>query len=192
VPLLVSAQLHPAQLHPAQLHPALAPLRDRLPLPDAGVLTAGELAALTSGLAAVAPLLDVVRYDPARRWWVRLALTDAVEVWLLGWSAGQATEPHDHGGAQGSCTVLAGTLREQLYDATTARPLGRRVHTTGVTVPFAADHAHAMTARTQAASVHAYSPPLLPTRRLVVPPHLPAIPPPVHGSAGGGVGRAGG
>jgi hypothetical protein len=153
----------------AQLHPALAPLRGLLPLPDEGVLTAAELATLTAAVVADAPVLRVVRHDPAQRWWVRLALTGAVEVWLLGWSRGQDTEPHDHGGAIGCCTVVEGTLREELFDPATAARLGTRVHRAGTTAPFAVEHAHAMTAETRATSVHAYSPPLLPTRPLVVP-----------------------
>ena len=151
----------------AALHPVLAPLGDRLALPSAGVVTPLELVGLTATLASEIPLLEVVRYDPHMRWWVRLALTDAVEVWLLGWRRGQATEPHDHGGAHGACTVLAGTLHEQVFDATSARQLASQVNRAGVTVPLAAHHAHAITAQSRAASVHAYSPPLLPARPLV-------------------------
>ncbi|TVT39934.1 cysteine dioxygenase [Amycolatopsis rhizosphaerae] len=128
--------------------------------------TAGELRALTAALAGelAAGLPELVRYVPGQRWWTRLALTPGVEVWLLSWLPGQGTRPHDHGGASGAFTVLTGRLTE------TYRYPSRRIRVaereTGASTGFGPGRAHIVrnTFDTPAASVHAYSPPLLPTR----------------------------
>ena len=56
---------------------------------------------------------DLVRYDPARRWYRRLELTGEYEVWLLSWRPGQGTGYHDHGGSRGAFAVALGELQEQ-------------------------------------------------------------------------------
>jgi hypothetical protein len=51
--------------------------------------TQSELTRPVASLPALwQPLL---RHDPAHRWFERLISTDVVELWLIGWSAGQST-----------------------------------------------------------------------------------------------------
>lgn len=126
-------------------------------------------------------LLDSVRFASPTRWWQRLALTEEVEVWLLSWLPGQHTEPHDHGGASGAFTVVLGELSETYRYP--GGPVRSRSHATGSAVGFGAGRAHQMwnTGREKAASVHAYSPPLVPTREyaslLDIPAEIPPLPP---------------
>jgi predicted metal-dependent enzyme (double-stranded beta helix superfamily) len=104
-----------------------------------------------------------------------------VELWLLTWLPGQQTQPHDHGGAAGAFTVLAGELSEQYRYP--GGPILDLKHTLGNAIGFGAGRAHqignAPTAIEPAASVHAYSPPLTPTREyaslLDVPTEIPAL-----------------
>ena len=126
-------------------------------------------------------LLDLVRFASPRRWWARLALTEEVEVWLLSWLPGQHTEPHDHGGAFGAFSVVLGELSETYRYP--RGPVGHRVHGTGAAIGFGAGRAHQVwnTGLAKAATVHAYSPPLVPTREyaslLDIPDHIPPLPP---------------
>jgi predicted metal-dependent enzyme (double-stranded beta helix superfamily) len=127
-------------------------------------------------------LLDMVRFTSPQRWWARLALTEEVELWLLSWLPGQHTEPHDHGGASGAFTVVLGELSETYRHPRTA--IGHRTHSTGSTVGFGAGYAHQVwnTSPVRAsATVHAYSPPLVPTREYAslqdVPDDTPPLPP---------------
>ena len=151
----------------ADLHPKLDVrfLRDIIH-PERDLWTPRELRELTSTVAAelTTPLLDILRFDPDRRWWARLGLTEGVELWLLSWLPGQGTEPHDHGGAAGSFTVLTGELAEDYrYPGGPIRSARRPV---GSALGFGAGRAHRVLNQgtTGAASVHAYSPPLVPTR----------------------------
>ncbi|OZM73934.1 cysteine dioxygenase [Amycolatopsis antarctica] len=166
-----------------EIHPRLAaqPLGSLLH-PERSLWTAGELATLTSTVARdLAPeLREVLRFDPDHRWWARLALTGGVELWLLSWLPGQHTEPHDHGGASGSFTVLQGDLAEEYRYP--GGPIRARNHTAGRTLGFGAGRAHQVTGAGTgpAASVHAYSPPLVTTREYTslheVPAEIPALP----------------
>ncbi|PPK62378.1 cysteine dioxygenase family protein [Actinokineospora auranticolor] len=144
--------------------------------------TPRELRDLTSSIVTDhAPrLLDVVRFASPQRWWTRLALTDEVEVWLLSWLPGQGTAPHDHGGASGSFTVLLGELAETYRYP--AGPIRNSLHSPGDSIGFGQGRAHIVQnlSRAQSASVHAYSPPLVPTRNYAslrdVPDEIPALP----------------
>ena len=99
------------------------------------------------------------RYDPAQRWYGRLATATDHEVWLLTWLPGQATDLHDHGGSAGAFTVVTGEIVEQtlqdgeLVNAVLARGQGRR---------FGAHHVHrVVNAGTRpAVTVHVYGPAL--------------------------------
>jgi hypothetical protein len=167
----------------ADLHPKLDVrfLRDIIH-PERDLWTPRELRELTSTVAAelTTPLLDVLRFDPDRRWWARLGLTEGVELWLLSWLPGQGTEPHDHGGAAGSFTVLTGELAEDYrYPGGPIRSARRPV---GSALGFGAGRAHRVLNQggTGAASVHAYSPPLVPTREYPsladIPREIPPLP----------------
>ncbi|WP_033437507.1 cysteine dioxygenase [Saccharothrix sp. NRRL B-16314] len=165
-----------ATLARADLHPKLDVqfLRDLIH-PDRDLWTPRELRELTSAVASelTTALLDVLDFDPDRRWWARLGLTTGVELWLLSWLPGQGTEPHDHGGAAGSFTVLTGELAEDYrYPGGPIRSAPRPV---GSALGFGAGRAHQIVNRgvVGAASVHAYSPPLVPTRAY---PSLAGIP----------------
>lgn len=125
------------------------------------------------------PLRELLRFDADQRWWARLALTDGVELWLLAWLPGQHTKPHDHGGAAGSFTVLQGELAEEYrYPGC---PIRKRTHVAGEGIGFGAGRAHQVfgAGSEPSASVHAYSPPLVPTREYAslddVPTEIPGI-----------------
>jgi hypothetical protein len=149
------------------LHPGVdaALLRD-LVRPERPLWTPAQLRDLTWTLTHdhAAALQSLVRYTEPDRWWTRLALTRGVELWLLSWLPGQGTLPHDHGGAAGSFTVLHGeVVEEHRYPGS---PIGVRTLPAGYGVGFGGDRAHLVrnASGLPAATVHAYSPPLLPTR----------------------------
>jgi predicted metal-dependent enzyme (double-stranded beta helix superfamily) len=126
-------------------------------------------------------LLDQVRFASPQRWWSRLALTEEVEVWLLSWLPGQHTAPHDHGGASGAFSVVLGSLSETYrYPGSDVR---QRTHDLGSALGFGAGRAHQVwnTGLSKAATVHAYSPPLVPTREYDslwdIPASIPPLPP---------------
>ena len=149
--------------------------------PRGPVWTPTELRDLvtTVGTRLRDPLLDQVRFASPRRWWARLALTEEVELWLLSWLPGQHTAPHDHGGASGAFSVVLGSLAETYrYPGAS---IGHRTHDTGATLGFGAGRAHQVwnTGLTKAASVHAYSPPLVPTREYASLRDIPAVIPPL-------------
>ncbi|KAA2259525.1 cysteine dioxygenase [Solihabitans fulvus] len=172
-----------ASVNELDVHPTLdLPLLHDLIHPERPLWTPRQLRDLTSIVASelTTPLLDVLRFERAERWWVRLALTEGVELWLLSWLPGQGTQPHDHGGAAGSFTVLLGDLTEDYrYPAGPIRSERREV---GATVGFGAGRAHQVRNldRRDAASVHAYSPPLVPTREYAsladIPTTIPQLP----------------
>jgi predicted metal-dependent enzyme (double-stranded beta helix superfamily) len=126
-------------------------------------------------------LLDRVKFASPQRWWARLALTEEVELWLLSWLPGQRTEPHDHGGASGAFTVVLGELSETYRYP--REQVAHRTHGAGSAVGFGAGRAHQVwnTSFGKAASVHAYSPPLVPTREYAslhdIPDEIPPLPP---------------
>ncbi|WP_031468435.1 cysteine dioxygenase [Sciscionella sediminilitoris] len=166
-------------LHPELHAPGLAALlpADRL------LWDPRQLRDLTSTVARefAEPLGELLRYESPQRWWARLAVTQGVELWLLSWLPGQHTEPHDHGGAAGSFTVFTGRLHEQY------RYPGRLIrdadHAAGAALGFDAGRAHQVrnTSDAPAASVHAYSPPAVPTREYDslrdLPAEIPPLPP---------------
>ncbi|WP_018682234.1 cysteine dioxygenase [Actinokineospora enzanensis] len=171
--------------------PAVSPeIHHRIDLPGVRELlaprdplwTPRELRDLTATVAAdyATRLRDVVRFASPQRWWTRLALTDEVELWLLSWLPGQGTAPHDHGGAAGSFTVLLGELSESYRYP--AGPIRHHTHDVGASIGFGQGRAHQVRnlGAVQAASVHAYSPPLVPTREYVslrdVPDEIPSLP----------------
>ena len=156
VPALGDVELHPA------LHDQLADLVR----PDTALWNARELRDLTSYVSSelTGSLLDITEIREDQRWWARLALTAGVELWLLTWAPGQGTEPHDHGGASGSFTVLFGQLRENYRYP--PGPIRTADHEVGSAIGFGSERAHQVlnVSSVNSASVHAYSPPLLPVR----------------------------
>jgi hypothetical protein len=109
------------------------------------------------------------------RWFTRVYGDDELDIWLISWVPGHATELHDHGGSLGALTMLSGSLNELRWDGRGLRrrrldagdqagfPLGW-VHDVvwaprPVPTPIAGPAATATPVR-PTLSVHAYSPPL--------------------------------
>jgi hypothetical protein len=101
------------------------------------------------------------------RWFIRLHGDDEIDVWLISWVPGHATELHDHGGSLGALTLLSGSLHEFRWDGKQLR--GRRLDAgdqAGFPLGWVHDVVWAPTGVPRSAtpgptlSVHAYSPPL--------------------------------
>src|SRR6266511_2315889 len=70
-------------------------------------LHTAALADIVIGLARAEDLWRPhVLHNPDERARVRLLATPAYEVWLLGWTPGQAVGLHDHGGANAAFVVV--------------------------------------------------------------------------------------
>jgi predicted metal-dependent enzyme (double-stranded beta helix superfamily) len=154
---------------------------DDLVAPRGPLWTPTQLRDLVSrvGTELSDPLLDLVRFASPNRWWTRLALTDEVELWLLSWLPGQRTAPHDHGGAAGAFSVVLGEVSETYRYP--RNPVGHRTHRVGEAIGFGAGRAHQIwnTSLAKAATVHAYSPPLVPTREYATLADIPDVIPPL-------------
>jgi hypothetical protein len=104
-----------------------------------------------------------------QRWFTRIHGDEEVDIWLISWVPGHATELHDHGDSLGALTLLTGSLDEFRWDGDELRrqrlyagdqatfPLGW-VHD----VVWAPTPPAPVTAQPDqpTLSVHAYSPPL--------------------------------
>jgi Cysteine dioxygenase type I len=109
---------------------------------------------------------NLVRFDPVRRWYRQLELTEDYELWLLSWLPGQETGFHDHGDAVGALAVADGELCERTAMAGRRRVVGN-VLGAGQVRSFGRRHVHDLrndSAR-PAVSVHGYAPPLAMMRR---------------------------
>jgi predicted metal-dependent enzyme (double-stranded beta helix superfamily) len=145
-----------------------------------GILTPAQLAEITAGFVSRPDLWrSLVHHDPASRWFERLLLTSVIEVWLIGWSPGQGTTVHDHGGSSGGMTAAEGSLVEELFEhagsASSVVANGEVVHDVGVSVGFRERHVHRVrnAGSVNATSIHAYSPPGQPMREYPEPVELP-------------------
>jgi predicted metal-dependent enzyme (double-stranded beta helix superfamily) len=144
------------------IHPSLEGVRRIHELASRRELfTPGELRDLTVEIAGEIELWrPLIRHTTDRRWYEALVLSDALELWLIGWAPGQATPTHDHGGAAGALTVAAGDLIETVHaDPGLTRP--RRItRSQGSRAHFAPHHIHrvANQGTVNATSIHAYSP----------------------------------
>lgn len=153
--------------HARDIHPGVdVPLLHEMLRPERALWSPDELHELTGTVATelASRLRSIVRFDTGQRWRARLALTMGVELWLLSWTPGQGTEPHDHGGAAGAFTVTLGELSEQYRHI--GGPVRAARWRSGDTVAFGPGRAHQLhnTGPDAAVSVHAYSPPLRPVR----------------------------
>ena len=96
------------------------------------------------------------------RWFTRIHGDDRLDIWLISWVPGHATELHDHGDSLGALTVLSGSLDEFHWDGT---ELARRRLDAGDQAAFSRGWVHdvvwAPSAPGPTLSVHAYSPPLV-------------------------------
>jgi hypothetical protein len=101
----------------------------------------------------------VVHHDEAERTPVRLIGTDRYEVWVIGWTPGQAVVLHDHGGSAGALLVVDGELQEEVAtDGGLARHALRKGD--GRELPVETVHAVGNVGTRPATSIHVYSPPL--------------------------------
>ncbi|HEY2703694.1 MAG TPA: cysteine dioxygenase family protein [Candidatus Dormibacteraeota bacterium] len=144
------------------IHPALRGAAWARSLPAGGnPVDAETLAAVVSALAERPDLwAELVQHNPRMRWYERVALTDTVEVWLIGWCWGQHTSLHDHGGASGAVAVVGGTLRETVVPAPGWPSRSRLLHTGSLLrVPPTTVHRVGNDHPRAATSIHAYSPP---------------------------------
>lgn len=129
-------------------------------------LSQSELSGIVTGITAQpGSWRDLVRYDPARRWYYRMELTAEYEVWLLSWCPGQGTGFHDHGGSRGAFAVAQGDLTEQTVRG--SHEVLARTVSAGQVRSFGTRYVHNVVNETAApaVTVHAYSPPLPEMRR---------------------------
>ncbi|CDO90507.1 cysteine dioxygenase [Mycobacterium triplex] len=163
-----SAALRPPIVAP----PSAGPTRLRVP----DLLHATDQAADDVLSGRCDHLLPAGGVPDSQRWFTRIHGDDELDVWLISWVPGHATELHDHGGSLGALTVVSGSLNEFRWDGRSLRrrrldagdqagfPLGW-VHDVvwaprpvarplaGTVTPIKAPVAPTL-------SVHAYSPPL--------------------------------
>jgi predicted metal-dependent enzyme (double-stranded beta helix superfamily) len=125
-------------------------------------LTTHQLSTLVRQLAAQPDVwLPRLRLPESRqRWWTQLWSGPVVDVWLLSWLPGHATDLHDHGPSAAAFAVVRGELNEVRIAAgarrvTVPRRLGS---TTALGVGVIHDVRGA--GSRSAVSIHAYSPPL--------------------------------
>lgn len=121
----------------------------------------------------------LLRFHTGERFTTLVERSDSQEIWLMSWLPGQGTgmtgatgEPstspllHNHGGATGAFTVVAGTLTERVIRRSgTELPAGavHRVHT-GQSRVFGPGYVHQVTNADlePAVSIHVYRPARLP------------------------------
>ena len=123
------------------------------------ILDAGRLAVQAARLAGEIQAAGRGPGAPGA-WQVPLLLADDIEVWLLGWPAGQTTPAHDHGGAAVALTVVEGALSEECLDPTIWTTSRRTTWRAGQTTVFPPGHVHVLGAAGDrpAVAVHAWSP----------------------------------
>jgi hypothetical protein len=164
LPVASSIELRPY----AVASPSAGPTRLRVP----DLLHATDQAADDVLSGRCDHLLPEGGVPEAERWFTRIHGDEELDVWLISWVPGRATELHDHGGSLGALTVLSGSLNEFRWDG---RGLRRRRLDAGDQAGFPLSWVHdvvwaprAVTDPTPASkgpveptlSVHAYSPPL--------------------------------
>jgi len=123
-------------------------------------LDAGRLAEQAARLAGEIQAAGRSPGGPPGAWQVPLLLAADVEVWLLGWPAGQVTPAHDHGGSAVALTVVEGALSEECLDPTIWTTGRRTTWRAGSTTVFPPGHVHVLGAAggRPAVAVHAWSP----------------------------------
>lgn len=152
----------PVALHPLPISAVHAPTRLRIP----DLLHATDRAAEEVFDGRYDALLPDSGLPADERWFARIHGDDELDIWLISWAPGHATELHDHGGSLGALTVLSGSLTEFRWDGTDLRahrldagdqaafPLGWVHDVVWAPPPIT------VTPPAPTLSVHAYSPPL--------------------------------
>ena len=114
------------------------------------------LATIARGLAATTPPWS----GPGReRVFEQVLLTDAYDVWVIGWPPGTSVGLHDHDDAGAAVCVVDGELAEVRPDRTGAPEWHLRAGQS-ITVEPGVVHDVANRSDRSATSVHVYSPPL--------------------------------
>ena len=149
---------HSVALRPSAI-PAV-PGPTRLRLPDLLHITDRDADDVLSGRYDHRLPADGVPVD--ERWFTRLRTDDELDIWLISWVPGEATELHDHSGSLGALTLLSGALQESRWAGDELR--SRRL-SAGDQAAFPLGWVHDVTwapseVSTPTLSVHAYSPPL--------------------------------
>ncbi|WP_310773291.1 cysteine dioxygenase [Mycobacterium sp. Z3061] len=154
-----------ARPYPGVNNPSSGPTRLRVP----DLLHATDQAADDVLSGRCDHLLPDGGVPETERWFTRIYGDDELDIWLISWVPGHATELHDHGGSLGALTVLSGSLSEYRWDGSRLR---RRRLDAGDQAGFPLGWVHdvvwaprpaAITTPAPVAptlSVHAYSPPL--------------------------------
>jgi hypothetical protein len=169
VPSASSVPLRPLPTGPAVSVPSPSSGPTRLRVPD--LLHATDQAADDVLSGRCGHLLPDGGVPDAARWFTRIYGDDELDIWLISWVPGHATELHDHGGSLGALTVLSGSLNEFRWDG---RELRRRRLDAGDQAGFPLGWVHDVvwaprpapqpaataTPAQPTLSVHAYSPPL--------------------------------
>jgi Cysteine dioxygenase type I len=108
LPLASSVALRP----PIIPSPSSGPTRLRVP----DLLHATDQAADDVLSGRCDHLLPEGGVPQSERWFTRVFGDDELDIWLISWVPGHATELHDHGGSLGALTVLSGSLSEFRWD----------------------------------------------------------------------------
>jgi mannose-6-phosphate isomerase-like protein (cupin superfamily) len=108
----------------------------------------------------------LLRFHTAGRFITLVERTPDQEIWLMSWLRGQGTDLHNHGGATGAFTVVAGTLTEWVARARGTEPPTETVHDVpaGRSRVFGPGYVHRVTntGPEPAVSIHVYRPARLP------------------------------
>lgn len=157
--------ISPGALRPSPIRSVSGPTRLRVP----DLLHATDRAADEVLSGRYDALLPPGGVPTDERWFTRIHGDEEVDIWLISWVPGHATELHDHGGSLGALTLLTGSVDEFRWDGGELRrnrldagdqaafPLGW-VHDV-VWAPTGSAGAPAEPVE-PTLSVHAYSPPL--------------------------------
>lgn len=150
------------------LKPASGPTRLRVP----DLLHATDQAADHFLSGRYDHLLPRGGVPDSKRWFTRIHGDEELDIWLISWVPGHATELHDHGGSLGALTVVSGSLSEFRWDGKGLRrrrldagdqagfPLGWVHDVVWAPRPVPRPATKAPRAVAPTLSVHAYSPPL--------------------------------
>lgn len=158
---------------------AMRPLFDELAVAE-GPIDLDTLETLVGRLAITADDLgDAINIDTASYVRTLVFESEHVAVFVMAWLPGQRSPIHDHSGSACAVRVVSGNAVEQKYmlndDATVTRDGGLSRVSAGAVVGSFDSDIHAFGNATDApasprdilVTIHAYSPPLAPTRKYV-------------------------
>jgi predicted metal-dependent enzyme (double-stranded beta helix superfamily) len=157
--LLRPQEWHEVTAPPPAVADAAAAVAERY---GPSTLTTDELCELVTRLAARPDLWEpLIVSDRARRRYRLLFEDPRLDVWVLSWMPGQATGYHDHCASNVALTALQGSVLERQLRA--GEPSIERRLLPGPVQPGPAGYIHSVAHRSgaPAATLHAYSPPLV-------------------------------